>query len=68
MNSNGLETKIPTSWMGNNDIFEIVLGLNSVTVSYFPEYQDGVFNIFFNIVAIPIDFFEGGMDVCYAVT
>lgn len=68
VNSNGLETKIPTSWMGNDDIFETVLGFNSVAISYFSDYQDGVFNIFQNTVAKPIDLFEGGMDVCHAVT
>lgn len=46
MNSSVLETKISTYWVGNHDIFEVVLGLNSFIVPCFPECKGGVLSIF----------------------
>lgn len=54
-----LETKIPTYWIGNHDIFEIVLGSNSFSISCFPEYKGGVLSMFQNIATIGINFFQG---------
>lgn len=41
-----------TSWIGNDHIFETVLGVNSFTAPCFPECKSGGLSIFQNIVTI----------------